>query len=207
MAQRDAPGSGNPNDEFPLLPSQAAQNPWTRHYGLEGLEPPLNDAESWIAPRLPALTAAVTGTITHPANGIAHDLAKKPSDEELDVLFTSERLQLSRFAGLTTAEAQAYASCSVSPGALQSQFTQGNWFEKAFGCRMITQTYSVWLSVFRNERWKAFSKPMRETIEDYRGGHGGDVWHHPNNVRLRDALGPSIQMANLVLREACKGQW
>ncbi|KAF7544857.1 hypothetical protein G7046_g9696 [Stylonectria norvegica] len=177
-------------------------SPWASHFGLRGHEPSYHSAEhTWIAPREPPVTPSGAGNPSPP-----NDYAAKPNlkPSEYDDLFLTERLQISRFKGLRTREAQLFSQLD----SYQPLKDAKTWSENLFEGRQIRVDETNHLNLFRKNRWLLLDRPIRHTIEKINGKPiasrtGWNVHYKP----LWDELSVCIELADRILKHSFKGPW
>lgn len=133
-----------------------------------------------------------------------------PDPEELDRLFLTERLQLSRFRGLRTWEAQIFTE-HAQLGAAEKQppvkaRPDPNWFLRAFGEAMIQRSPSHFLEIFQEGHWLGIHKSILDSIPEAEGVNDTDRW----NIKcppLWNQISVCVDLADRILGLACETKW
>lgn len=186
-----------------------ASDDWGTRYGLQnqGPGPFVHTNKSWITPSFPSFDRRAANNPRYfPNHFLDHghllkDGVPAPVDSEADRLFTSERIQQHKFAGLRTWEAALLQDVRA--------YQSGN--ELAGGC-MISQRLAVredgWFSVFRKHRWIDYNVKVSESGVDVPRKHGGrDAIWSVDNPAVWEELRPCIELANRLLCMATRGPW
>ena len=189
--------------------TQQAASTWAGQFGLQGSEPTLPDGQAWLTPRFPSLRPRNTGGISRSERVHGYSVPKRMSPEQQDLLFCSEALQRSRFAGLTTAEAQLFTlepvRFSPEPKVGGVAFdNRTSWFAIAFGGSLLNTMSAHRLDIFRHEKWVDLHGSDAEKDEKDPVGDGIWGWGNP---KVRRALRPGLSLADAILKEALKGRW
>jgi hypothetical protein len=133
-----------------------------------------------------------------------------PDPEELDRLFLTERLQLSRFRGLRTWEAQIFTE-HAQLGAADKQplvnvRPDPNWFLRAFGEAMIQRNPSHFLEIFRESHWLGINKAILDDVPKAEGVNDTDRWN-TKCLPLWNQIVVCIDLADRILGLACETKW
>lgn len=176
-------------------------SPWVEHFGLQGYEPGFfGSNHTWIAPREPPVDPVPAG---RPSGITLYDVKGRLHAQDYDDLFLSERLQVSRFKGLRTREAQVLSQVDAHELPDESP-----WFTNKNQHRMIEVREGEHLSIFKKERWLNNNNPMKDKIGSVRGeaipdGQGWSVDYKP----LWKELSLCLELADRILKHSFKGPW
>lgn len=176
-------------------------SPWAGHFGLQGHEPGFfGSNHTWIAPREPPVDPTPAGG---PSGEAPYDVKEGLHAQDYDALFLSERLQVSRFKGLRTREAQVLSQ--VDAYQLRDETP---WLSNQHQHRMIEVREREHLPIFKKERWLNNDNPMKDTIDSVRGeaipdGQGWSVDYTP----LWKELSLCLELADRILKHSFKGPW
>ncbi|SPO01501.1 uncharacterized protein DNG_04174 [Cephalotrichum gorgonifer] len=182
---------------------------WGLRYGLESKGPGVfvNTDKSWISPSFPSFgPRAATNPRYFPNNLISEpslleDGVPAPVGTEADHLFTSERIQQQRFAGLRTWEASLLQDVKSYESA--NELAQGTMISN----RLVVRE-DEWYPVFKKSRWIDYNFNIKDsgiTLPRKIGGRDA-IWSVNNHAVWRE-LRSSIELANRILRLAVRGPW
>lgn len=201
-----------PPSQAPLAgthePADCPPSPWGTRYGLHSQTPspfmPTNN--SWISPSLPAFgPKAATTPSTFPNTLSTRPTLKNgipaPNPLEADRLFTTERIQQQRFAGLRTWEASLLQDVKGYEGG--NELVQGCMISK----RLVVGE-EAWYPVFRKNRWIDYNVKVGESgVVCPRELGGKDAVWSVDNEAVWGELRPCVELANRILRQAVRGPW
>lgn len=182
---------------------------WAVRYGLQnqGPGPFLHTNKSWITPSFPSFDRRATNNPRHFPNHfqdhktLLRDGVPAPVDLEADLLFTTERIQQHKFAGLRTWEAALLQDVKA--------YQSGNELAGGFmlNKRLIVGE-AYWLPVFKKHRWIDYNVKVRESgIDLPRKYDGRDAIWSVDNPAVWEELRPCIELANRLLCMATRGSW
>lgn len=177
-------------------------SPWAEHFGLERHEPMFFEPNrTWIAPREPSAKPSRAGEPFQPTDYTAKE---KLEAKDYDALFLLERLQVLRFKGLRTREAQLLAQ----PDTYQPPKDSDTWFQNWLKSRQIEVKENDHLPIFKKARWLDYKNPIEKTIDKVNGQtipeeQGWSVDYQA----LWKELALCVELADRILKHSCKGPW
>ena len=180
-------------------------SPWGARYGVHTQRPRpfVHTNRSWLSPSFPTFSPRdalkIRGSI--PEDGDGSGEVETPIGEEADRLFTSEVIQMQRFAGLRTWEAILVKDVSrYAEG--HELVTPGN------ASKELAIVEELWFAVFRKNRWIDYHLRLQDSAIDCpRTNFDPDGIWSASNPEIWRELCPSIELANRILHQACHGPW
>lgn len=123
---------------------------------------------------------------------------------EYDQLFQSERLQVSRFKGLRTWEADLFAQIDPYNAFPDSQA----WLDSWFSARQIKVREWQHLFIFRKDRWLDCPSPICLTMAKIQGQQvPRSVMWSVDHEPLWNELSVCIELADRILKHSFKSPW